>query len=389
MRWLLPLLAGMALALGAWLIWSFLGEEEIRPRAGGGGESPDPFAAEERVVSAGGGADAVRVPGMPEWMIGRVTPGAAPRGRMDGLPDSIGRIEMLTRGRTKSGANTLRLKVALSELREAMLAMSPEEAARLAAFFESCEDPTTKYYLLIAFRSWGGEPFVDVVRDYYEAEPEMVAEALSYMLTRTPRAAGAFEDLIREEFDPLRRAKLVSRAGFTGAPAGERLMLDLFRRSGKTPERRLALWGLARNGSEEGKLLIRDLLDGPEEKAAYAVGEVHESDPELADLRCHGVLALLMTGSPEDIGDLLGRARGGGDDIGHYVDRFFAVVREPRFVPEVVELLEERGAIEDRYLIYLNNQAQPEHRAALERLLDLARDRKDREALQLIIDRLN
>lgn len=388
MKSLIPLLAGMVLAVACWFLWSAFQSDPGRGRAPGGTDGDQgAFALDERIAME---REAERAaPGMPQWMIGTTIETKASGGRRDGLPDSLGRVEMLTRGRTVAGANTVTLKLALAELREDIKAMTGPAAENLARYFADSQDPTLKYFMLILFGEVAGEPFVDVVADYYEADPNTVGQALGYMVMRSPKAAEAFAKLIENEYDPMRRAQLISRAGFTGSPAVEELMSDLFEHSGRSAARRLALWGLARGRSEAGQGKLLSLLDGPEERAVYVVGENRESEPELEDLRCHAVLALLMNGSRDIRADLLRRARDQGGDVGHYVDRYFAAVDDPSFVPDVVTLMKDRGEIGDRYLLYLGRQAKSEHRPLLESLLEVAPDEETRARIQAVIDRVN
>ncbi len=391
MKWLIPLVAGMLAAFLAYAIWTGFIEDS-------GTKGTSPSTTEGQDDTKGQDGDSAKKPEknraknaqLPAWLQrGPITMTDNRSKRWDGLPLVIGELEAITRGRDKYSVNNVTLKIKLNELRIAMASMSKEEQEQLAEYFRASEDPTLKYYLMASFRNWGGEAYVDAIAEYYEAEPEMVGESLMHLMGRTPKAVEAMERLIDDEIDPFRKAKLVARAAYLGAPGTESLMLKLFNKKNSVG-RRQAIPGLAKLSSPEGHQELLNLIDGKYEKAAYLPEESAAISEEMNDLRCHAVLALLQNGSDREIESLLDRALREDTDesVASYVDQYFPTVKSSAWIPKVIDNIVAKGKVSPSMLMYLSRRAESKDIPQLERLLASKISEKDLRIVQETLDRL-
>ena len=392
MKWFWSLLTGFLVALAVFAIYRFFSDDGLRTRSN---RAEDSSVESSDKVEEGetGSASPDSQPGVPDWMLGSVPRRSAPAmtKRADGLPLALNNLETLTRGRDIATANTLELKQYLLKLRAAMLEMSLEEQKALANYFRNAEDHTLKYFLLIAFRSWGGGPYVEAVGEYYQVDPDAVGEALQHLSGRSPLASGVFAELIRNEFDTQRRLKLIARAGALGVPAARDLVHEMFAKGKGNPERRLAVPALVKQGNAESLQQVRDLINGDYEAAKYHLTEAEPQHEALRDLRAHGVLALLQSGSTEDVDALIARAKNNEDDdaVSQYVENFFMVVHRPQWVGDSVDYMMQRGSVNKSMIAYLSRQAQAKDISTMQRLLSLEMSARERTAIERVINTLN
>ncbi len=391
MKWVIPVLLGMLAAFLGYAIWVAFIEDGATPNQGKGSRDEKTVAGEDaRQTRAQTPFGNLHAKDLPPWLqAGPVSLPDERKRRWDGLPHVLGELQYLTRGRDKYVANDLQLKVKLNELREAMSKMTPEEEKQLAEYFRACDDPTLKYYLLTSFRNWGSAPYVDAIAEYYEADPEMVGETLQHLMGRTKVAVGAMENLIDSEIDPLRRAKLVARAGFLGAPGTEAMMTRFFDKS-KSVDRRQAIVGLAKVQSPEAHQKLFELLDGDFEEAIYLPEESAPATKELQDLRGHAVLALLQNGSDQEIDQLLERSltNDGNDTVARYIDKFFPTVTKSKWIPKIVDTMLARDKASRSMLMYLSRRAEQKDIPQLEKLLAMNLSDDDRSLIGDAINRL-
>lgn len=371
MRTILAAFATAALATVIVVLWGISRDEKAGdPRP----DAPPEVEAEEvgsRRRDAGTTlADMAR--DYPGWVEGRGLAAPPSKGRADGLPDVISDLEVLTLGRTKVTANTMELKEKLSDLIYLLDRMTEEEKKALADYYATSDNLALKYHLTIVFRNRSGDPFVEPVADFYDHEPELVGEALGYMLGRAESAAEAFERLYAREIDPVRREKLLARASFIGSKRAEEMLIRAFD-DGTPTDRRVAAAGLARMHTDEARQRLRDLLEGPFEAAAYDVSSSGPEREPFKDLRGVVVASVLASGVPEDRDRLIERLVKGDEDdaVASYVDDMMVAVPTSDYVPRVVEMALEKGEISRGLLNYVCARAEAGQLAELRRLKEM------------------
>ncbi|MFT7617721.1 MAG: hypothetical protein ACI97A_001360 [Planctomycetota bacterium] len=394
MKSLIPIAVGMLVTFLVYAGWvAFIEDGGTKVASSGDREQTGKDKPGSSDYSGKRGSDSNRAKNqanLPDWLkTGGIQAANNEPTRPDGLPVVIGELEFLTFGRDKHVVNGLPLKSKLNELRLAMAEMTPDEEKLLADYFRNSQDPTLKYYLMISFRSWGGEPYVEAIADYYEAEPEMVAESLQHLMGRTPTAVAAMDRLIENEIDPLRRANLIGRAGMLGAPGSDKIMMRLFGKEG-TVDRRQSIAGMAKAKSEETHEQLLGLIDGDYEAAIYLPNEKTPDDKEMMDLRCHAVVALLSFGSEEEVDRLLDRSLKNqeNDQIASYVEKYFYTVRNTAFVPKIVDRIVAQDEVPLSLVLYLGARSEKKDVPQLERLLALDLDDKKKEVVQAALSRL-
>lgn len=393
MKSLIPIAVGMLVTFLVYAAWvAFVEDGGTKVNTGdeqeqGSGENPSSSADSNRGPNSN---KTINQANLPDWLkTGPITGVNTSDKRPDGLPVVLSELEFITFGRNKHAVNGIPLKIKLNELRIAMSKMTLEEEKLLAQYFRDCQDPALKYYLMISFRSWGGEPYVEAIADYYEAEPIMVSESLQHLMGRSPLAVSAMDRLIRDEVDPLRRANLIRRAGMLGAPGSEKIMMRLFEKQG-TADRRQAIAGMAKSGSTEAKAKLFGLIDGEFEAAEYLPNEEGPNDEELKDLRAHAVVALLTCGTEKEVDRLLQRATAndGNDPIGNYVDKYFITVRNANFVPKIVDRIVAKSEVPNSLVHYLGARSEKKDVPQLERLMALDLNDLQKEIVVGALNRL-
>ncbi len=387
MKSVFPWMAGLlALALVA-AVWFFLRAETARPSRAAENPGGTPFAVDPAPEVS---RERTKAAGLPEWVTGEGVLARAPARGPGHLPNVVNELAALCWGKTPLAANTIEVKKKLLELRHQLPDMSPEELQAIADFFRKSDQRGFKYHMLIAFRSWCGDPFVEPVAEYYESEPDLVGEALGYMILRTPKAAEAFDRLIEREVDPVRRAKLIARLGFVGAPSAEPI-LTRWLESGDPVDRRQAVASLARIPTETARGKVWEILNGDFEAAGWDLAESRPDIPEFDDLRAVATSALLGNGSREDVRRLLDRVKdddSGDDAIAGYVEKLFPAARSPEFVPDVVDLMVRRGRVSRPLLLYIRKVGGQEHFADVQRLLDLDLTDDEKTMVSSVLDAL-
>lgn len=313
------------------------------------------------------------------------------------IPRQIGEIEVMCRGKDVVGANTLELKRVIQSL--ITMPLTDDEKKAIADYFRNLDDPTTKYFLLVAFRYIGDDFFSEAVEEYYDLDKAAVAESLSWIITRSPKAAQAFERILEREVEPLRREDMIARAGLQKSLHAEKLLLDVYRNPKSPVDQRSALMSLARIHSEEGRTIVRDVLNGEFTSAGYDDAGDPPLDPSMRDLRAHAVVGLAVHGDVEDARFLIERYRhaNANDPIAKYIAQYVGACQTPELVPQVVETILEKGGFppitsgpdNHSFFIFLDRQARPEHLGQLTRLFQVARSDIERRRIQEIMDRLN
>lgn len=313
------------------------------------------------------------------------------------IPREIGEMEVMCRGKDVVGANTVELKRVIQSL--ITMQLTDDEKRAIADYFKNLDDPTTKYFLLVAFRYIGDDIFADAVEEYYDIDKAAVAESLSWIITRSPKAAQAFERILDREIEPLRREDMISRAGFQKSSHAEKLLVDIYRNPKSPVDQRAALMSLARIHTEEGRAIVREALNGEFTSAGYDDAGEPPLDPSMRDLRAHAVVGLAVHGDADDAKFLVERYRhaDANDPIAKYVAQYVGACQSPEIVPAVVETILEKGGFppltngpdNHSFFIFLERQARPEHLGQLTRLFQVARSDVERQRIQEIIDRLN
>ncbi|MEE9394743.1 MAG: hypothetical protein V3W41_19800 [Planctomycetota bacterium] len=311
-----------------------------------------------------------------------------------GVPRVVSEMEALTVGRTPDSANTLALKEKILKLVASIQQMSDKEKKDLAEYFRRSENVALKYHLMIAFRMKFGDPFVDPVAEYYDAEPILVGDTLQYMAGRTHTALRALEGILERTVDPLEREVLLGRLAWVGNPKAEGTLLKAFE-GGKNVEglarndRRAAVAGLARMQSDSAQAVLEALIDGPFEEAYYTPTSKGPAGEELKDLRAHAVMGVLAAGTKDRVRKLLDSSRNRKDEIRDYVDTFFAGVQDASFLPDIVERMMTRGKISTGLLGYIGQHAKLKDKAMLQGLMNLEASDAQKTGLGWMIERLH
>ncbi len=387
MKSVFPWMAGLLALAIVLAVWLFLRSENVRPSKGAGSPHGTPFAVDSPPEAR---RSRTKAAGLPEWVTGEGVLARAPARGPKGLPNVVNELAALCWGKSPLAANTIEVKQKLMELRQQLPDMSPEELQSIADFFRQSDQRGFKYHMLIAFRSWCGDPFVEPVAEYYESEPDLVGEALGYMILRTPKAAEAFDRLLQREVDPVRRAKLISRLGFVGAPSAEPI-LTRWLESGSPVDRRQAVASLARIPTETARSKVWEILNGDFEAAGWDLAESRPDIPVFDDLRAVATSAMLGNGSREDVSRLLERLKnddGGDDAIAGYVEELFPAAQSPEFVGDVVDLMMRRHHVSRPLLLYIRKVGGPEHFAKVQRLLDLDLSDDEKTMVSSVLDGL-
>ncbi len=387
MKSVFPWLTGLLVLALVAALWFFLRSENARPASASGGGDATPFSAPPAPEAP---RERTATESFPEWVTGEGVLAKAPARGPGGLPNVVNELAALCWGKSPLAANTIEVKKKLLELRHQLPDMTPEELQAIAEFFRKSDQRGFKYHMLIAFRSWCGDPFVEPVAEYYESEPDLVGEALGYMILRTPKAAEAFEEIIERELDPVRRAKLIARLGFVGSPAAEPV-LTRWLESGSPVDRRQAVAALARIPTETARSKVWEILDGDFEAAAWDITESRPDIPEFDDLRAVATSALLGNGSREDVGRLLDRVKNdvdGKDAIAGYVEKLFPAAQSPEFVDDVVDLMMSRRKVSRSLLLYIRKVGGQEHFESTRRLLDLDLSADEKTMVSSVLDGL-
>jgi hypothetical protein len=374
--------------------WIFGGDGGLEPRAPAGGASHEPAPATDGAARIGAPATerAHFDPStyLREWIPGRGMPApVVERPLGPDIPVLIGEIAVLTKGLDRVGANTPLMKEKIQRL--IGLPLTDAEKDAIAEYFRKSDDPTFKFFMMIAFRYIGDQHFVDAVEEHYDVDPTAVAECLSWMTARSEAAVDAFGRLLDREADPLMRDNLLTRVAQQGAPAAEKLLLDTYRYPKSKIDQRLALAGLAKAGGIAGRQTLRGVIDADFAAAGYDdAGEQPDSE-SLKDLRAHAVIGLLTRGDPDDLDWLFQRYRTArpGDPIAGYVAEYLAVTQQPKLVGNVVQTMLERGALVPELLNYLALRGTPDHYDDVSRLVSLARTPEERAKVQSVLQQLH
>ena len=99
---------------------------------------------------------------------------------------------------------------------------------------------------------------------------------------------------------------------------------------------------------------------------------------------------MLANGDETVVRELFDRVQRGedGDRIAEYVEFFFPVVKRKELIGDVVGLMEKRGQVNRRYLLYLRDVADADDLPLIGRLAQLELDEESRTMVTSLMDML-
>ena len=335
------------------------------------------------------GIDGATLASLPDWALEgtMIAQGSdVPAGSV--LPRAYFDIERMCFGHTPDTINSIALKKKLLELRSTLL--TDEQKQELADRFRESDNRALKFHLLVVLRTIGDDIFVEPVREYYDIDPASVTQALRWMQLNTPDATAAMESLYRTEIDPRRRADILNQTGLLGLPQSEPMLRRAFESGVDTVDRATALSAMARIQTETSRETLWSVIDGEREEVLVEAGGDLPTSPTMEDLRGHAVVGMLQHGDYADVERLLDRALAKREDdaVAGYVEEFFAVVRDGRYVRKIVEDMLSKGRVSASLLSYLDRAGSAEDRPLVRSLLELDADDETRTRLRSVIDRM-